>query len=85
MIVGDRNNEKYAPIRLVEAKVGCCYTITACFAEISLRRRLAELGFAKRQKLEVISVSPLKNSFLVSVRGSVVAIRKSVARLIEVN
>ena len=71
--------------RLVEARVGDRCRIIGCKSEPKLRRRLIELGFCVGQEVEVLSISPLKNSFLVVVRGSVVAIRKSVASKLEVH
>lgn len=42
-----------------------------------LKRRLLELGFVKGTIVKVINISPLKNSYLLQIRGYLLALRKS--------
>lgn len=43
-----------------------------------LKRRLMEFGLISGQEVSVLSVSPLKNTFIISIRGYALALRKSI-------
>ena len=63
---------------LSEIKVGKHVKIADVLGDIHIRRRLYELGFLEGEELKILSVSPLKNSFLVSIKGYCLALRKSI-------
>ncbi len=50
----------------------------------SLRRRMLDLGLVKNTKIKPIFVSPSGDPRAYEVRGSVIAIRKNDANLIEI-
>lgn len=52
--------------------------------DIHIKRRLYELGIFDGECIKVLSVSPLKKSFLVSVKGYTLALRESTLKNIVV-
>lgn len=50
----------------------------------ALRIRLMELGFVEGTPVKVLNISPYKNSYLLEVRGSCLALRKSAVKIIKV-
>jgi ferrous iron transport protein A len=47
--------------------------------------RLMELGFTPGQEVTVVAKSPFKNPLAVSVRGTIIALRKDEAECIKIN
>lgn len=47
--------------------------------------RLMELGFTPGQEVTVVAKSPFKDPLAVSVRGTIIALRKSEAECIKIN
>lgn len=70
---------------LSDIKVGKQAKITNVHGDIHIRRRLYELGFVEGEIVKILSASPLKNSFLVSIRGYCLAMRKIILSNIMVN
>lgn len=64
--------------RLSEIEKRCVAKIVGISGDVHLRRRLYELGFVEGEKVKILSVSPLKNSFLVSVKNYCLALRKNI-------
>ena len=52
--------------------------IIKVISDIHLRRRLYEFGLFAGQLVYVLSISPLKNTFIISVNGYALALRKSI-------
>ena len=65
-------------ILLSEIKVNQRAKITKVQGDIHLKRRLFEFGLLSGQFVSVLSVSPLKNTFIISIRGYALALRKSI-------
>lgn len=61
-----------------ELKVGESATILNLRADLHLRRRLLELGLTDGETVKILSISPLKNSFLLSVKNYTLALRKNI-------
>ena len=49
-----------------------------------LKRRLFELGMLVGERVQILSISPLKNSFIISLKGYCFAVRRDVAKKILV-
>ncbi len=64
-------------LKLTNAKINKNYKIKKIECDIKLKRRLLELGLCKDTIIKVINISPLKNSFLLELRGFVLAVRKN--------
>ena len=47
--------------------------------------RLMELGFTPGQEVTIVAKSPFKDPIAVSVRGTIIALRKSEAECIKIN
>lgn len=58
--------------------------ITNITGNLKIKTRLLELGFTKGTLVRVLNVSSLKKSFLLEVRGFILALRNSSVKLIEV-
>ena len=52
--------------------------------DIFIKRRLLELGFVNGTEVKVISVSPLKNTYLLDLQDYVLALRKNSLELVRV-
>ena len=52
--------------------------------DIFIKRRLLELGFVNGTEVKVISVSPLKNTYLLGLQDYVLALRKNSLELVRV-
>ena len=52
--------------------------------DVFIKRRLLELGFVNGTKIKVLSVSPLKNTYLLSLQDYVLALRKNSLELVSV-
>ncbi|MBT8184762.1 MAG: ferrous iron transport protein A [Eudoraea sp.] len=55
------------------------------FAQDILPIKLLELGCLPGNEIEMIQIAPLKDPVYINVNGSHIAIRRSVARLIELD
>lgn len=76
---------KYFMIKkLSDLKVGQSATILNCKFDVHLRRRMLEFGFLGGQVIKVLAISPLKNSFLLTINGYSLALRKDILQNIEV-
>ena len=71
-------------IMLSEIKKNQTVKIRKVAGDIHLKRRLFEFGLLSGQAVSVLSVSPLKNTFIISVRGYALALRKSILESIYV-
>ena len=58
--------------------------ITSVNGNLKLKTRLLELGFTKGTLVRVLNISSLKNSYLVEIRGYILALRRGVIKLIEI-
>ncbi len=71
-------------INLSNLKVGETGYITSVNGNLKLKTRLLELGFTKGTLVRVLNISSLKNSYLVEIRGYILALRRGVIKLIEI-
>lgn len=69
---------------LSSLKTGEAGYITKISGNIKIRNRLYELGFTKGTLVRVLNISSLKHSFLIEIRGYILALRKSAVSLIEI-
>jgi len=58
--------------------------ITKINEKLKIKTRLLELGFTKGTLVRVLNVSSLKNSYLLEIRGYILAIRHNAVKLIEI-
>lgn len=63
-------------INLSNLKVGETGYITSVNGNLKLKTRLLELGFTKGTLVRVLNISSLKNSYLVEIRGYILALRR---------
>lgn len=66
-------------LKLSDVKLNQTCKIKSIECDIRLKRRLLELGLCKDTEVKIINISPLKNSYLLELRGYVLAVRKSCA------
>ena len=52
--------------------------ITKVLGDIHLRRRLFEFGLLPNQTVKILSVSPLKHTYLIEIKNYCLALRKSI-------
>ena len=52
--------------------------------DVFLKRRLLELGFVNGTEVKILHISPLKNTFLVSLRDYTLAIKHQTLQLVSV-
>ncbi len=71
-------------LKLSELACGEAGYITKIEGNLKLRTRLLELGFTKGTLVRILNISSLKKSFLVEVRGYILALRSTAVSLIEV-
>jgi len=71
-------------VNLTNLKVKESGYITKINGNLKLKTRLNELGFTKGTLVTILNVSSLKKSFLLEIRGCVLALRYEVVNLIEV-
>lgn len=71
-------------INLTKLKIGQAGYIANVGGSLKMKTRLLELGFTKGTLVRVINVSSLKESFLIEVRGYLLALRKNAVSLIDV-
>lgn len=60
------------------------YKIIKITGELKIKRRLLDLGFLIGEKIEILNISPLKKTFLISIKGYVLAIRNKSAKCLEI-
>ena len=70
--------------KLNELKINECSKVVQIVADLKLKRRLLELGLVQNEEIKILSISPLKNTFLVEIMNYSLAIRKDVAEKILV-
>ena len=71
-------------VDLINLKSGEAGYITKIGGSLKLKNRLMELGFVKGTLVRVLNISSLKQSFLIEIRGYILALRASCVRLIQV-
>lgn len=71
-------------MNLTKLKIGQAGYIVNITGSSKMKTRLLELGFTKGTLVRIINVSSLKESFLIEVRGYMLALRKNAVSLIEV-
>ena len=69
---------------LCELKVGEKAKISKIDADTHLKRRLFEFGILPDETVNVLSISPLKNSFLVAIKNYTLALRRDILQNISV-
>jgi Fe2+ transport system protein FeoA len=70
--------------RLNELKKGESGVVVSVSGDVYIRRRLLELGLISGTKVSVLGVSPLKNTYLISLRDYSLALRKNSLELVSV-
>jgi len=70
--------------RLCDLKKGQYGKILSIEANYKLKRRLLELGLINGEVAKILSISPLKNSYLISIKNYTLALRKSILQSIFV-
>ncbi len=68
-----------------DMNIGKAATIVRLFDSGAVSRRMADMGFVPGQVVRIIGVAPLGDTLNIQVMGYNVAIRRSEARLVEVN
>ena len=69
---------------LSEVSINKTARVVEIVGDVYIKRRLLELGFVSDVKVKILSISPLKNSYLVALRGYVLALRKNSLELVRV-
>lgn len=65
-------------ILLSKLKVGDIAKIKNIDGDTHLKRRLYQLGILPDNTVNMLSISPFKNSFIVSVKGYCLAVKKNI-------
>ncbi len=71
-------------INLCKLNVGDTGYIVNITGNLKIRTRLLELGFTKGTLVRILNISSLKKSFLLEIRGYILALRNSAVKLIDV-
>ena len=71
-------------VNLKNLKSGESGYIVNVNGNLKLRSRMLELGFTKGTLVRILNISSLKKSFLIEIRGYILALRSDVISLIEV-
>lgn len=83
------NNTLINTVSVADMKIGETALITSvgddCLDVHCHCLRLMELGFTPGQEVTVIAKSPFKDPLAVSVRGTIIALRKAEAECIKIN
>lgn len=58
--------------------------ICSVSGDVYIKRRLLELGFVNGERVKVLNISPLKNTYLIGLQGYVLALRKNSLQTISV-
>lgn len=69
---------------LTKLKVGQAGYISKIAGSSKIKTRLLELGFTKGTLIRILNVSSLHESYLLEIRGYMLALRKNAVSLIEV-
>lgn len=69
---------------LSQGKPKTKYKIQAINGDLLTKRRLFDLGFLPDETIEILNISPLKKTYLLNIKGYVIAIRKNLADNIEI-
>ncbi|MCL2062723.1 MAG: ferrous iron transport protein A [Firmicutes bacterium] len=75
------NGNECRAITLADAQINRIYRVTD-IAEGQARRRLLDMGFTPAAEIYVSHKAPFGKTFLVGVRGFMVALREDAARLV---
>lgn len=71
-------------IELSKLKVGEVATIKNIKGDTHLVRRLFQLGILPNNDIKMLSISPFKNSFIISIKGYCLAVKKNILEKIMV-
>lgn len=69
---------------LCDLKKGQSAKVLYLNCDVHLKRRLLELGILKNEVIKILSVSPLKNSYLIAIKNYSLALRKNILQNIIV-
>ena len=64
------------PLSSLKVNMSCIVKNVDC--DIKLKRRVFELGILPEERVKVLSVSPLKSSFLIAVKNYSLALRNQI-------
>lgn len=70
--------------KMSDLKTGEVGKIINLSADVRIKRRLLELGLITGQMVKVLSISPLKNSYLIALKNYSLCLRRSILKSIEV-
>lgn len=70
--------------KLSEVSINKTARVVEVVGDVYIKRRLLELGFVSDVEVKLLNVSPLKNSYLVALRGYTLALRKNSIELVSV-
>ena len=70
--------------KLSELKKNQTAKIEEITCNLKLKRRLYELGICTNVSVKVLSISPLKNTYILEVKGYALAVRKDILNQIFV-
>ena len=71
-------------IILSQLKIGQSAYVVGITGNLKVKTSLMELGFSKGTLVRILNISSLKKSFLIEIRGFVLALRESAVNMIEV-
>ena len=70
--------------KMSDLKIGQIGKIINLSADVHIKRRLLELGLITGQIVKVLSISPLKNSYLIALKSYSLCLRRNILKNIEV-
>lgn len=70
--------------KLSELSEGQKGVVTSVDGDLFIKRRLLELGLVNGTSIQVLSISPLKNTFLINLHDYTLALRKNSLNLVSV-
>ena len=70
--------------KLSELNIGQSGVLASVDGDFYLKRRLLQLGIVSGTEISVLSISPLKNTYLVHLRDYSLALRKNSLELVSV-
>ncbi|MBQ8431216.1 MAG: ferrous iron transport protein A [Clostridia bacterium] len=70
--------------KLFELKKNESGVVASVNGDVHIKRRLLELGLTTGTKVKILSVSPLKNTYLIALRNYCLALRKNSLELVSV-
>ena len=72
-------------MNLTNGKKNKIYKIIKIDGELKIKRRLLDLGFVVGEKLQILQISPLKKTYLITIKNYVLALRENTAKLLQVD